>query len=198
MSRRIQDPVARWALRIALIFALLGLALVVADPLLTWLSLQGSISRGISPGRRNILSIRHALYIYNYEYGELPYDRRGPEFALYKLKPFVEDVNLFRCPIGDKINPGPPAWDDANHRLLNSDYDYINQPGINMQDHSREIYLVILAERTGVRKSGKVYLNKIGVTGWFKYDKEAPKEIVGKVGKYHNGSGGFQERQRTD
>jgi hypothetical protein len=98
----------------------------------------------------------YALSQYEEDQGRLPYSERGPEYALYRLKdvvlntdvsdrlndpvgengpvkPFPADqepwpgVRIFEVDWGGK-SQRPAAWVDADHKVLNVQFDYLNEP----------------------------------------------------------------------
>ena len=83
-------------------------------------------SRGPSKRWRNLRQISVALGQYHWEKKSLPYDPRGPDFALYLLAPYISAASFDSHPYDD---PRPEAkWDHVQKRLLNSDFRYLNPP----------------------------------------------------------------------
>jgi hypothetical protein len=73
--------------------------------------------------------IGRALQDYWYSGRALPYDPKGPEYALYQLS---KDLPASCFDAFPDDNPRPEArWDDAEKRLVNSDFEYINRPNVD-------------------------------------------------------------------
>jgi hypothetical protein len=127
--------------------------------------------------RGHIWEVWRALLKHEYDHGLLPYHADGQEKALYLLKPYVKDVSVFDSDFADRDINGPARWDDEERRLVGGDYDYINWP--ELYSRSEWEYLVILAEKTGVRVGGKDYLTLEQGPDLYLYDPAFPQEIVG-------------------
>ena len=59
--------------------------------------------------------------------GSLPFSERGPQAALYKLKAYLPDADIFDG-IFTQLENGAAYWNDEKQRLENADFDYLNQP----------------------------------------------------------------------
>jgi hypothetical protein len=78
---------------------------------------------------KNLRQISIALATYSDRYGSLPYDPKGPEYALY---PLAEDLPASCFDSYPHDDPTPQAqWDHANKRLINSDFEYANVPDVD-------------------------------------------------------------------
>ena len=82
-------------------------------------------SRRLPPAFFKIRDIEVALGNYAHEHGNLPFDERGPTFALYKLHELVDAKNFL---LNEGSKNVPPEWDHATQQLRGGDVIYINQP----------------------------------------------------------------------
>ena len=107
--------------------------------------------------RKRLQFISASMSIYFNEYG-LPYDERGEEYALYKLKPLI-DKSYNPWFKGDNSaeyfnhikSENRAKWFDYEERIANIDYEYINKDGFILFGVSSD--LIILAEKREHRSS---------------------------------------------
>lgn len=78
--------------------------------------------------RTNLKQILTAIAQFRYEHGKLPIDERGPDFALYALRANLP-ASCFDS-TDDKSADTRAAWDDTEHRIKNSDFEYLNEASI--------------------------------------------------------------------
>jgi hypothetical protein len=127
----------------------LGTALCVVALTIGVIGTLGIRLRSVSPEllaevHRAVRGPYRALSRYAEASGSTPSDVRGPEYALYKCKPFVGeglyywperlprdrwdpgDLSLFDLP-RQWPNNGKPWWDDREQRLVGADFDYLNE-----------------------------------------------------------------------
>ena len=112
--------------------------------------------------------------------GRIPYDPRGPDYALYQLKAYVERVTLYSCPEpGAEFRwahghvglfsgagcrqQGEAQWDDAVGRLVGGQVDYLNMP--RALDR-RSPAFVLYAARPGPRAYGRWVVFSNGAMMW--------------------------------
>lgn len=89
----------------------------------------------------NLDTVGLALDNYRYAHGTLPYDARGPEYALYALADCLPATCFDGFP---RDNPKAEAWwDHDQKRLVNSDFEYLNREGLD--GSSRQ--MIMLAEK---------------------------------------------------
>lgn len=81
------------------------------------------------------------LLRYEQQHGSFPYDPRGPEYALFKLR---EDL-LFSPP---RKARDPLKWDVERGKVMDLKYDYLNDERLTRTDLEREP-VVILSEKAG-------------------------------------------------
>lgn len=113
----------------------LGALIVVAVLVSNFLpAFQSTRRRPLPPAVKKIREIERALAQYHYERGHLPFDERGPSFALYKLHTIVAaDVFL----LNEDAKVAPPKWDRVSQQLQGGDVIYINQPLSNVEQSPR-------------------------------------------------------------
>lgn len=116
---------------------------------LTWFqSVYASNSpREIQPGRARLILLRHALYAYADRYGVLPYDERGPGYALYQLKPFLDNTDgVFEI-----------GLDNENTVTIVDAPLYLNRPNISLDtSHPRLIVLHDVSRRLVCTLDGSI------------------------------------------
>ncbi len=103
--------------------------------------------RGI-PSRANLKLLYNALAIYEARHGSLPYDERGWQYALYRLKELELPASAFESPARGERDVAP-FYDDELEALVGSDYLYFNRPGMT---HKTDSERIVLSERTGLRE----------------------------------------------
>lgn len=129
--------------------------------------------------------------------GFLPYHDEGAEEALYLLKPYAlpefapsqpKDAEMFGAQNPDNDMNGPAFFDDVNHAVRNADYDLINLKNlkelVRYQNQPNRLpgepSLIILAEKTGVRRNSKRYVTLSRQVGEYHFAAGEPVDIVGK------------------
>jgi hypothetical protein len=165
----------RWTEIVILTFVLLLIAVLLHDMVTTMLA-HRERDRYL---RGHLWTIRRALTQYEYDHGCYPYHPDAQEKALYLLKPYVKDVSVFDSDFAERDINGRARWDDRNKTVVGSDYDYINWP--ELYRRVEWAYLVVLAEKTGVRSGGKSYLTLDRGHDLYLYAADFPQEIVGGV-----------------
>jgi hypothetical protein len=136
---------------------LLGLALMVLGPLASRIRDQ-RLDAQRTFVRSNLKLIQIALQEYFVQYKSLPFSPEGPDHALYKLKPYIDA----ECFDGDPKKP-PEArafWDDREKCLKNSDFLYLNEPGVK-PDFAR----FLLRSRPGMTGEWVYLAAGFGITG---------------------------------
>jgi len=76
-----------------------------------------------------MLACKYALCEYQCTYDELPYDSRGPEYALYKLR---HALAADKRPEAVKLVE--EAFDDSTETMISGIIDYANTPGLVLWD----------------------------------------------------------------
>ena len=89
---------------------------------------------------RNLGAVGTALNRYRLSNGFLPYDARGPDYALYLLSDYVS-APCFNTLPHHRVNTRA-RWDHVNKRLIGSDLEYLNMQFIGREDAS----LIVLSE----------------------------------------------------
>lgn len=74
----------------------------------------------------NLKYVYLAISRYREFHGRLPYDERGGDYALFKLKNEL-DESRFKASNSGNFFSGP-YWDHENERLVESDFEYLNDP----------------------------------------------------------------------
>ena len=116
------------------------------------------------PRWKNMKSLSRALEMYWVDYnGFAPYSAKGEEYALYLLKPYVmrEGAKL-DAPDAETDLTGPVEWVDEDRRVIGSDYEYLNRPGLKL-DRSGDVDVVVLAEKEYVDVNFRYVLLAPGV-----------------------------------
>jgi hypothetical protein len=115
-----------------------------------FLAACSSKSQQSSVARTNVKEILSALNQYRSEHDTLPYDQRGPEFALYQLRSYLS-ASCFDAS-NDKPVEIRAAWNDTERRLTNSDFEYLNEePG---GDYENRIVLMSRSQNGGTTYYG--------------------------------------------
>ena len=117
------DGHSRTSMRWLILFVVIAVAGAVLMP-----AFQSPERRRLHPAIIKMREIEVALGNYAYEHGHLPYDERGPDFALYKLHELLDAKNFL---LNEDTKAEPPQWDHAAQRLQGGDVIYINRPLAN-------------------------------------------------------------------
>ena len=118
-------------------FSITALLATVAVVAMTLGMVRWYVNRPASPAEicyrswLNLNRIAGALSGYHSVLGELPYDGRGPDAALYALRGVV-DVSAFD---GAPRKRNRARWDDDAKVLVNSDFAYLNVPAKSQSTH---------------------------------------------------------------
>jgi hypothetical protein len=107
-SSSIRWTVIVWPSAVILIFVVLPLLLP-----------HPKLKRELTPLEKDIDLVRLALWQYESEHGQYPYDERGPAYALYKLKPYLTNLPA--------IMP-EEIWNEKEERLDTIPFGYVNEP----------------------------------------------------------------------
>jgi hypothetical protein len=142
-----------------------------------------------------------ALLRYSRDKGRLPSSPKGPEYALYELKPYLAEISLYGATHYDPVThsnigwpppratvaifdlpnsrarSGPAHWDDAENRLVGGDFDYLNRPAqLDMSAPSYALY----AEKAGLTKSGRWVVFCNGAALWVSNNNNLYKSVLGR------------------
>lgn len=110
-----------------------------------------TISRTPS-SRLNLKLLHTALMIYETRHGVLPADPRGEAHALYLLEDIAEgDASFFADPLVDIRGVSRPEFDDGRRMVVNSHFEYLNDPRPGGDD------VVVLAEVPGLNAKRRHY-----------------------------------------
>ena len=118
-------------------FSITALLATVAVVAMTLGMVRWYVNRPASPdeifhqSRSNLRRIAEALWVYHSAFGELPYDERGPDAALYALRGLL-DVSAFD---GAPRKRNRARWDDDAKVLVNNDFAYLNTPVKSQSSH---------------------------------------------------------------
>ena len=114
---------------VMLLIGIVSLAVIIP-------AFQTTGRRPFSQAWRNIHQIALSLENYHSKHGAYPYDSRGPDYALYLLyidaqaNGWTLDAKFFDSYPHEQ--PSPDArWDHAAHRIVDSDFDYWNNPELD-------------------------------------------------------------------
>lgn len=135
--------------------------------------------------RARLNEVQIACLNYYYQEDILPWDERGEEAALYKLKPWTFDPRTgagdwFDAPMDAEQDVTGPAWfDQATERLLGGDVEYLNQPSVNWDRH-----VVLLAEQWWVRQQWRWFVTADGYIG--RWPVPQPGNKTRLVGRTYN------------
>ena len=128
------------------------ITLFIAPNIIYWIKGTNLQSRG-----RLCISMLSTLQVYQQDHGCIPYDERGPSYALYKLKGYIgtDRAWFFDGPKGvlRDLN-GKASWNDEEERIENMNYDYINKPNLKIGEDQKDV--VILCEKTWAMKGNIV------------------------------------------
>lgn len=142
MSKRRSAMSGRGVVLVAAVVLVLGVLVLQFLPVLV-----PARKRFLSERERRLLAVGEALFLYHCEQGTFPFDVRGGDHALRLLKPYLEELHRVRSsrpfsgmsvrladsakqfddPEGED-EADPPYWDDDQQRIVNSDYEYANDP----------------------------------------------------------------------
>lgn len=126
---------------------------------------------------QDMRKIFHALRSYAVKNDAFPYDSRGSQYALYKMKPYLN---------GFPSSLPKECWDDDNKMLRAMPYDYFNVPNIDpyVDTTNPTNNIVIMAEKI---KSGVKGINIVTLNGsmlWYQPLDIPIQEVGPVVGKY--------------
>ena len=132
-------------------------------------------SRGPTKRLLNLRQVRQALWEYRSDHESLPYDPRGPDFALYLLAPYISEASFDSYPYDD---PQPDAkWDHAQKRLPNSDFHYLNPPDTEACIGST----VICVEDPNELPENALFLLLDGDIPFYRPPDDSMRELLGSV-----------------
>jgi hypothetical protein len=114
--------------------------------------------RGLPIGVKKSRQIMIALMEYHETNGHIPFDERGPEYALYKLHDLI-DADQFRLRDGSPTER--PRWDHDGRRLIGGDVVYINQPLTESKDFGAIIFM-----GTPISTANWTYVGHLGFGPW--------------------------------
>jgi len=142
MSASLTDTHARSPTGIGrLVWWFLGFCAIVVLVALLLPAIQGPRKWRPSQAWKNLRQIRLAIENYCYANGSLPYDPKGPEYALYVLCTDLPASCFDSYP--HKKPDAEARWDHAEKRLVGSDFEYINLPDIDRWSGQ----MIVLAEK---------------------------------------------------
>jgi hypothetical protein len=124
-----------------------------------------------SPGSplQRLKVIYKALCAYEEANGCLPYDPRGSKASFYLLRPFIEDVKIFRVLRLHLAEDDPvPSWNCSEKTLEHCDFEYFN-PGPNVKRSDFPQDTIILAEGGHHFGGGQWLLDVSGIEHWLPY-----------------------------
>ncbi len=108
--------------------------------------------------RTNLKMLWLAVMMYQRDTGSFPAHPRGPSYALYLLKDYLDgDPFLLTAPYGEADVVPQPSFDDKQQRVLGSHFYYLNDPC------PADGTVVILAELPGINPKYRYYLTSGGV-----------------------------------
>ena len=139
-----------------------------------------------TPSRANVRMITNALHIYEARHGSLPYDERGWQYALYRLKEVELPASAFESPARGERDVAP-FYDDELEALVGSDYLYLNRPGMT---HKTDSERIVLCERTGLREHGWMCVLPGTSPTFVPKDTNLPEGRTNPLGLWVNESGG--------
>ncbi len=174
-----------FALLVVIIFVLIPVYFNVSDKIAEAVEERNA---RLTMKRYSIRFLYHSLAAYADRHGVLPHSPKGPEYALYEVKPYIAgpdllsyihppgDVALFDVPYS-RLGNGAAAWDDSNRRVVNIDFDYINEP--RALDRSSPSYPVY-AEKIGSTKGGRWVVFCNGAMLWVSRGNPDYRSVFGK------------------
>lgn len=114
--------------------------------------------RGLPVGVKKSRQILAAISHYEETEGRIPYDERGPEYALYRLHDLI-DADQFQLTQSETTKP--PRWDHNSQRLVGGDVLYINRPLRRSDNFGAIIFM-------GTAKAGErwAYVGHLGFGPW--------------------------------
>jgi hypothetical protein len=102
-----------------------GLIVIIAIGAACPIGCEKSSGRNLPVGAKKCRHIVNALTQYFETHGRIPFDERGPEYALYKLHDLI-DADQFQ--LRETATTERPRWDAGSKRLVGGDVLYLNQP----------------------------------------------------------------------
>jgi len=152
---------------------LLGLCASAAVVFLLISAVQGPGKWRPTQAWKNLRQIRLALENYSYTHGSLPYDPKGPEYALYVL---ADDLPASCFDSYPHNKPESEAkWDHDQKRLIDSDFEYLNLPDIDRRSGQK----IILAEKPNKSSQSISLLRCDGLTTQCKVPSDSSRDLLG-------------------
>ena len=137
----------------------------------------------------NAKIIGSALSIYEVRHGAFPYDERGWQYALYKLKEVELPASAFESP-ARRERDRAPFYDDELEALVGSDYLYLNRPGMTYKTDNQRI---VICERTGVRENGWLCISPSRIAQFVPKETVLPEGRDNPLGLWANSSTNLTE-----
>ncbi len=146
----------------------LGILVLVVAPMLVCVDLPPP------KHRLQLAKIKQALFAYQSDWGSFPYSASGGQSALYLLKPYLDDANVFTDPEAPGGRGPGATWNDSSGILENADYLYLNVPNIVYPGEGipEDSQLVALLAKSGLWPGTRAFLTANGTLGTT-YDVDA-------------------------
>jgi hypothetical protein len=159
LARRYADLVGVWGL--GLLIAIGAICAIGCDQ-----------RRGLPVATKKCRRIVMAIEKYHDAHGHIPYDERGPEYALYALHDLI-DADQFQ--LRESSNAEQPRWDHESKRLIGGDVVYINQPLTTSKDWGAIIFM-----RKPTSDETWTDVGRLGFRGWTaKFAATPDRRILG-------------------
>lgn len=157
----------------------------------------GQYARDVTRAERLywIRQVYRPLAAYAEEHGPLPASPKGPEAALYKLRPYVTEldeilqrlargsgklsVQFFDIPY-TRLRNGPATWDESAGVVRNIDYDYLNETKPLKRGPDR---YALYAEKDGSSPGGRWVVFSDGAPMWVSERNKLYREPLGRSWK---------------
>ena len=132
-------------------------------------------ARSRRPGQAefHLRQIRDALLTYSEVHVTFPFDSRGPDFALYRLSMHLPAACFNSHP---HQKPRPQAqWNHVEQRLVESDFEYLNLPGVGRSPRGR----IIMAEKVDTSERSIRLLQSDGLITSYAAFSNASQDVIG-------------------
>lgn len=137
--------------------------------------LSGKDNASTPQSVEDLRSIAQALEAFAVKEGALPYDARGSEYALYKLRPFLKTL---------PVSLPQTVWNDEQKKLNSCPYEYLNQQECEFYTQSHPSNdVVVLSEKVTPSAKGVNLITQNGGVLWYQPTDVSIQEVMPVVGK---------------
>ncbi len=112
------------------------------------------------PGAALRMLWHHCRVYQDLSRGAMPWDERGEDYALFRLKAVDRCAGYFDCPSEEGDVTGPARFDDEAQRVVGCDYEYLNRPLLEEDGD-----VVLFAEQWWVGQTHRHFITASGRSG---------------------------------